>query len=338
MFNNLKNFRVAILLYAMLIVCQLLSAGTQPNYVLKPEFPAFFTTLQQAGQNLTHSSFSIILDYLVGLTQIVNLCYTAGTPVTMVIPATGAQLPANRNGTRLTALTANMLLFPSPLLFSQNERIDEFVKLARSMNPDVIFLQEVWDNSSIVYLISEFSDYHAALMPSLLYNRSGLLVLSRFKPERVTAEIYPLTLQHNVEELLARKGFLGVEISFAGKTLWLVTTHLYSAPPGAAYRFAFGQFRQMQNRINSFPGTVIAGGDMNLLPQELAPLLAGELKRDDCNLPTAGSASKTKKLDYLLAKPDAGSTVEVLGSRVEWPIVFSDHRPVFAEIRLNQLH
>ncbi len=338
MLNNSKKVRIAIFLNAMLIVCQFLFATTRPGYVLKPNLPPLFKSAQQASDLLRNSSLPILFDYLTGLTRIVNLYYTAGIPATMVINATAAQKSANRHGTRLTALTANMLLFPPPFFSDQKEKTDEFVKLARSLNPDIIFLQEVWGNSSLAYLISQFSDYHAVLMPSPLFNLSGLLILSRFKPERVTAETYPLTMQHNIEELIARKGFLGAEISFAGQTLWLVNTHLYSAPPGARYRYAFSQFGQMQNRINGFPGAVIAGGDMNLMPQELEPLLAGGLMRDDCNLPTAGSQRRVKKLDYILAKGFGDSTVEVLGSRTEWPVFFSDHSPVFAEIRLNSPH
>ncbi|MDD3148545.1 MAG: endonuclease/exonuclease/phosphatase family protein, partial [Candidatus Riflebacteria bacterium] len=307
------------------------------SFALKPDFPSALRELRQTFRALANSSLPLTLDYITGLSYLCNAFYTAGCPPTMVVSANDKKACTGRDSSKIKILTANTLFFPPPFFFDQREKADELVKLIRSYDPDIIFLQEVWDNNSLIYLIRKMPDYHAVLMPSPLFNRSGLLTLSRNMPECVSAELYPLTIRHNFEELLARKGLLTARITFAGQPIWLVNTHLYSAPPGAAFRFAFGQFKQMQKRILSCPGNVIAGGDLNLMPSELEPLLDGII-RDNCNLPTAGFPQRKKKLDYLLAKSYGNTALELTGRRSEWPVFFSDHSPVYAEIFVNQLH
>ncbi len=332
-----RKFPIAGLLAVSLMLAMTQSATATTDHVVKPQRPAAMKAWKNVILRAGNSSFPAIIETLTGLTHTFNLLYTVGTPATLIIPADNLQIPlAEQSDKKLTALTANLILFPPPFFTNQFTRIDEFEKLARSLSPDVIFLQEVWDNASLHYLIKRFSDYHAVLMPHSLFNLSGLLILSRYKPLRATAEVFPLSYRHNPEELLARKGMLLVEISFADQSVWLVNTHLYSAPSEAAFRANPGQFQHLISRMKELPSIIVAGGDMNLQPAELEPMLSGGIVRDDCNLPTAGLPPRAKKLDYLLAKGNKTIAVEVLASRAEWPIRFSDHHAVFAEIRLNQ--
>ena len=309
------------------------------SFSLKPDLPKIFYQGRRTVDNFRHSGYPWLIDMLTGLTPVFNLIFTAGTPETVILPAIGVNQPAGRGDLRLTALTANLMLFPPPFYTDQHEKIEEFARLVRSLNPDIIFLQEIWDNHSLYELIRKFADYHAVLMPSPLFNHAGLLTLSRFKPERSLAWSYPLTLHHNFEELIARKGLLLAEINFAGEKIALLNTHLYSAGLGVPFKPSFGQFAILQRHIELLAELTVVGGDLNLQPQELEPLLKDGMQRDDCNLPTAGGPSRrSKKLDYILAKGNKVFSLQILGSRTEWPVFFSDHSPFFAEIRLNRLY
>ncbi len=333
--------KISTMLPAVIVLVALITSATlsaKPKYSLKPDLPGLFYASRNAIEYFRNSGLPEVIDLISGATPLFNLIFTAGTPVTTIIPGTGEMRSAERRELRLTALTANLLLFPAPFFLDQQAKIDEFARLVRSLNPDVLFLQEVWDNESLQYLVKRFADYHAVLMPSPLFNHSGLLIFTRFMPESTSAAVFPLSMQHNPEELIARKGLLMAKIRFADTNIWLIDTHLYSAGLGAQFKASFSQFNLMAKQINALAEPVVIGGDMNMLPQELEPLLVDGIVRDDCNLPTAGGKRRSKKLDYVLSRGSERYAVQVLGSRAEWPVFFSDHSPVFAEIRFSTQH
>ena len=314
----------------MLLICHIAIAAPG-GYPAKPERPLLLEYFREFVIRAGQSHLPGILEELTGFTHLINLLHTAGKPATMIITAS-VQASVSLQPDRLRILTANTLLFPWPFYSDQAGRIAEFEKLARSVSPDIIFLQEVWDNKSLQLLLRHFSDYHAVIMPNPLFNLGGLMIFSRIAPIRATAEAFPLTLHHNPEELIARKGILWAEIRLNDRHVWLATTHLYSSPVDAAFRPNPAQFKHLLKRMQAAPGLVIAGGDMNLVPEELESYLPANILRDDCNLPTAGSKIQ-RKLDYVLAADMAQpSGIRVRGSRVEWKKRFSDHQAVLAEV------
>lgn len=326
----LKKRWLAVFCLAMQLLLPV-TWGAQGDYPGKPERPLVLEYFRTLIIGASQSGLAGLLDSLTGFTHLINLLHTAGKPETMIITASGPVTPSAKPG-HLRILTANTLLFPWPFYSDQAERIEEFAKLARSVSPDIIFLQEVWDNNSLRLLLAQFPDYHAVLMPNPLFNLGGLMIFSRIAPVRATAESFPLTLHHNPEELIARKGILWAEINCSGRQVWLATTHLYSSPGKAHFRPNPGQFRHLLQRMQAAPDLVIAGGDMNLEPEELESYLPEHILRDDCNLPTAGRKVQ-KKLDYVLAADQqAPAAIKVLGSRVEWVKRFSDHHAVLAEV------
>lgn len=305
--------------------------GAQGDYPGKPERPLVLEYFRTLIISAEQAGLPELIDALTGFTHLINLLHTAGKQETMIIPAPGKVASQAQTG-RLRILTANTLLFPWPFYSDQAERIEEFAGLARSVSPDIIFLQEVWDNNSLKILLKSFSDYHAVITPNPLFNLGGLVIFSRIMPARATAECFPLTLHHNPEELIARKGILWAEVSCNGRQVWLATTHLYSSPGNARFRPNPGQFRHLLKRMQAAPDLVIVGGDMNLQPEELESYLPENVLRDDCNLPTAGRKIQ-KKLDYVLACDKQNpADIKIFGSRVEWEKRFSDHHAVLAEV------
>ncbi len=332
----LRKKWLTVFCLAIQLTCQV-AWGAAGDYPDKPERPALLEYFRACIIDAGQTGLPWLIETITGFTHLVNLLHTAGKPSTMIIAASH-QASSQSQPDRLRILTANTLLFPWPFYSDQAERIAEFEKLARSVSPDIIFLQEVWDNHSLKLLLNSFSDYHAVIMPNPLFNLGGLMIFSRLAPVRASAESFPLTLHHNPEELIARKGILWAEISFSNRQVWLATTHLYSAPGNAAFRPNPEQFRHLLKRMQAAPELVIAGGDMNLEPEELESHLPVNILRDDCNLPTAGRKLQ-RKLDYVLAadKTDPAG-IKVTGSRVEWKKRFSDHHAVLAEVIFSPRH
>jgi len=231
----------------------------------------------------------------------------------------------------IKVLSANLLLFPAPFFFNQEMRIEEFAKCVRTLKPDIILLQEVWDNKSLAQLIAALPEYYSIYSPGIGYNYSGLLTLSRFAPETGRIRRYAMSLRHSLEELIAQKSMLHLELATGSRTLHLLNTHLYSAAPDKRYRPNLEQFSLLTKAVGNITGRVIVGGDMNLRPEEIETLLPANLQQENSNLPTAGYPDLKQKLDYIIAGNSSGKTV-ISGKRIDPLRRFSDHNPVFAEI------
>ena len=225
-------------------------------------------------------------------------------------------------------ITANLMLFPPPLADSQAEKIRLFAEVVRRYNPDLIFVQEVWDNHSIIVLADEFSDYNLTFSPASVYNRSGLVLFSR--PRIISSDfiMYPVQIHHNLEELLAQKGALIVNIRNGMEVYSLINTHLYSAPLTTRYRPNPRQFKFLLDYMKSKSkfNTILAG-DLNLRPEEVRKIAKTGFVIDSCQLPTAGTPKRTQKLDHILLLSQYGA--ELISHRVSGKIDFSDHSPVF---------
>ncbi|PKL44289.1 MAG: hypothetical protein CVV41_06535 [Candidatus Riflebacteria bacterium HGW-Riflebacteria-1] len=317
----------------------LFSAGAAygaETFSLRPFRPPLMNRISRLLERAQRSRVLSRVDALMKGAELYELLAGAFSPTITVLPPVQKITTPQRDPATIKALSANLLLFPAPFFFNQAQRIAEFVKCARQLDPDFIFLQEIWDNTSMSLLIASFSDYYSAYSPGIGYNYAGLLILSRFPLQTVMARRFAMSFKHSLEELTAQKGMMLVSSEINGKPLYLLNTHLYSASPRSYYRPNLGQFGQIAATVTNLPGRVIIGGDMNLRPEEIDSRLTGNMLRDGCNLPTAGFPSLSQKLDYIMIKPEAGSKGTINGGRVETPLRFSDHNPVFAEIHFDK--
>lgn len=235
----------------------------------------------------------------------------------------------------LKILTANMLLFPQPFFDDQEERIKIFSTYARQLSPDLILLQEVWDNFSLALLNRLFYDYNCCFVPSALYNKSGLVIFSRHPIDKADFFRYRLSLHHNFEELIALKGYLAIKITINNRSAEVFNSHLYSAPLWVRHRPNFSQFIVLQNAVfKSSADICVLGGDMNLLPEEISTLKIDEIKTGNCLKPTAGGKKRTKKLDYIMLKTVKPEAFFETGRAITGE-EFSDHSPVLGIIGIR---
>jgi endonuclease/exonuclease/phosphatase family metal-dependent hydrolase len=201
------------------------------------------------------------------------------------------------------------------------------------LNPDIILLQEVWDKTSILEIARLLPEYNLSFKSSQLYNKSGLLTLCKYKILQSEFVAFPLSLQHKIEELLAQKGFLKINIEVGGQKIAVFNTHLYSSAPWHAYRPTIKQVRILQDFVIKYDNKLkILGGDFNLKPREISELVGKEFLRGSCNLPTAGGIKRTKKLDYLMVISQKSLRTRIATRRLETKEMFSDHSAVFGRI------
>lgn len=271
-------------------------------------------------------------DKLLNKTGIYELVATAIKPRTLVIAPAKKFIDNYRAKSVIRVLSANLLLFPQPFLTDQQVRIKRFISCARSLRPDIIFLQEVWDNISLAQIIAAFPDYYSLHAPAIAYNPSGLLILSKLPLSEGKALRYPISIRYSLEEMIAQKGMLCGVAQFFGEPLHLMNTHLYSASPQMAYRPNLTQFKRLTGVAGGLNGHLLLGGDLNLRPTEIEPLLPANLSYEGCQLPTAGYPVLTQKLDYVIAGTDKDRPLQLHGKRIDPQPRFSDHNPVFAEI------
>ncbi|MGM0599692.1 MAG: endonuclease/exonuclease/phosphatase family protein [Candidatus Rifleibacteriota bacterium] len=233
----------------------------------------------------------------------------------------------------LKIITANLYLFPPPLLKEQKKRISYFVNSIKRLDPEIILLQEVWDKNSIVEIARLLPDYNLSFKTSGLYNRSGLLTLCKYKIQHAQFIPYPLSIRHKIEELLAQKGLLKTDIELDGHKISIFNTHLYSSSPRHSYRPNFNQFELLKRTVSSFSSDLkILGGDFNLKPHEIGKLIEADFLRGSCNLPTAGGIRRTKKLDYIMVVSQKPLKTRLATRRLETEQMFSDHSAVFGRI------
>ena len=328
-----KKLSFCFCLLVLLVTSRYNPAAAASGFSLKPIRPPGMRRFAQLLERAQRSLVLRRIDALINVTGFFNLIALASSPHVAVIPPVNGKPAARRSDTgAITTLSANLLLFPMPFFFNQAQRIDAFVTSARQLDPDIIFLQEVWDNSSMALLITAFPDYYSIYAPGIGYNYSGLLILSRFPVRKAVAGRFAVSLRHNAEELVAQKGYLLIETTICGQHFHLLNTHLYSAHPSRSFRPNLAQFSHIADIVSNLPGQVILGGDMNLLPADLAARLPAAIVRDSCNLPTAGYPKLSQKLDYILARPHVGKEVIISSRRIDAPLRFSDHNPVYAEI------
>ncbi len=331
--NNKNNFSVLLLLTILLFVSHNKASAAEP-FSLSPIKPPIFNRGVRLLEKIQRSHLLQQIDALCRFARLYELAAAACSPEILIIPPVGdaGKIPAATS--RIKVLSANLLLFPTPFFFNQEQRIDEFAKCVRELNPDIIFMQEVWDNTSLSLLIAALPDYYSIHSPGIGYNYSGLLTLSRFAPKRARIRRFSTSIRHSLEEFIAQKSILSVELAAGQHPLHLLNTHLYSAPPGRNYRPNVDQFKLLADIAKSVQGKTIVGGDMNLRPEELESLLPANLLRDNCHLPTAGYPHLSQKLDYIIAGSTSG-LASVDGRRIDTPLRFSDHNPVFSEVSFH---
>ncbi|NLI78699.1 MAG: hypothetical protein GX442_19950 [Candidatus Riflebacteria bacterium] len=234
----------------------------------------------------------------------------------------------------LTVMTANLWLLPPPAASRHLERLDRFAAMVRETRPDVALLQEVWLPSFILRLRQHLPDYHVVTGPLGLYNETGLVILSREAPLDTWRAVFDRTRRHNLVELVAGKGCLGVRLPSPAGPVEVVDTHLYAAS-GEAERGAITrqQFAGLLEACRGRPRPLILGGDLNLSASDVVDLNEGRFHQEQDLLSGTANGNPLRKIDHVIALVAPGGNAEIRSVVLRDPRV-SDHCPVLATVTL----
>ncbi|HOY67650.1 MAG TPA: endonuclease/exonuclease/phosphatase family protein [Candidatus Ozemobacteraceae bacterium] len=232
-------------------------------------------------------------------------------------------------------LTANLFLLPPPFAADHEARMDEFARMVRGRNPDLILVQEVWLEGYLAGLRARLPEYDAFAPEPALRNPTGLAIFSRLPVGDARYRLYPSRLDFNMEEKLADKGFLAVECSIGDRPFWIVNTHLYAHKGELERSFTEAQFDTVKEFCAGLDGAVILGGDMNMEPSVLFPRLGGMFSVEPEGGRTAVRGGPERRIDYVMTRSSADWHLAGRSEVVTEPIV-SDHFPVSAEITLHR--
>jgi endonuclease/exonuclease/phosphatase family metal-dependent hydrolase len=232
-------------------------------------------------------------------------------------------------------MTANLFLLPWPFASDHFRRLESCARMVRELDPDILALQEVWFTPLADHLHRLLPDY-TLVQPDVdgMFLPSGLLILTRIEPGKASWAEFPRHWGFNIEEWLARKGFLELRLPLpTGDDLIVVNTHLYSRKTGREAIFAPTFLASMFARFSPVSRPTLVVGDLNLDVETVSHLASTSFRLDSCREPTNthGPSPRGRKIDYLLSGGFArvGGALPIVHSRaVSQPIV-SDHKPVF---------
>jgi endonuclease/exonuclease/phosphatase family metal-dependent hydrolase len=283
-------------------------------------------------------------------------------------------------GNRLKVLTTNILGFPGVLTYffgglpQVEDRFEGIKKKLIEVNPDILFLQEVWDREFSKKLVEslkelypffayEAGSLHDTLSPEEIGFNSGLFIASKIPIENL--EFLPFESKETSRGGVKRGVFSGT-FSKGKKTLKFVATHLQPGTEESDMMIRKLQFIECKKILGKSEGFIIGDLNMNAFSDEFkknrilksyqAPYL---LSKKEVNEKTSTATDyfndlthtpKNKRksikptfeiLDYCLAKKN-NKTVEILSQEkinmfsVEKPLeALSDHHGVLTVFQLK---
>lgn len=143
--------------------------------------------------------------------------------------------------------------------------IKSFYKLQRLVRKySIVLLQECYCNIFYDEIHHHFPDFYIAKGVMINYRlvHSGLVILSRYPILSHTFVPYE-DKELLSADILAEKGFLVVELSFHGKKIIIINTHLQSNVLEHNYTIALRQLHQLLTYVKQLTVPFLIGGDFN---------------------------------------------------------------------------
>jgi len=245
---------------------------------------------------------------------------------------------------KLTILNANLWLLPPPSSVDNTNRLNKFIALAKKLDPDIINLQEVWLNEYIKKLKKSFKNYYLVSPRSIIYNKSGLVTISKYKPKKWKYHQYKITREFGLVERLANKGYLKLEIKINNKLLNLFNTHIYESPHPNKQFIKETQAKSLKKEILK-NNISIATGDLNLKLSSFKKIFPNIITEQN-PLNTYLEENKYTKMifnqlknrtgiynrkpDYILVNSKS-KKISIQTKVIKKPLI-SDHYPFIAEV------
>ena len=240
----------------------------------------------------------------------------------------------------LKVLTQNLWLLPFPLSIHNKERLTKFIKVVKKIKPDIIALQEVWLNSHIEYLKNHLKTYHLTVFNNKLFNRSGLVTLSKIKPISSSVHHFNTRKLHSLIEKTVHKGFQKIILPVKNQALTLINCHLYHEITQKRTQIIKKQFKELKKLLKNKEALIL--GDLNMCWKTFLKLNKQFFLHGNSDDHTRTSSNyyqnvrfnrfmdTNKKEDYILFR-SLKKTPVIKTKVIKTPII-SDHHAVVGEI------
>lgn len=214
--------------------------------------------------------------------------------------------------------------------------LERIARVITGVKPDLVALQEVDRGVKRTKGIDEPAELARLTQMKAVFERNityqggdyGNAVLSRLPVQRHKNHALPSLYQGE------QRGVLEVEVTWEGRPLLFLATHLDYRPNDAERRASVERIEEVLKDRRDVP--VILAGDLNATPEsEVLKMFRKNWQM--CGVSpttwTYPAAEPKKQIDYVLARPaQRWKTVEV---RVLQEPVASDHRPILAVLELQ---
>lgn len=196
-------------------------------------------------------------------------------PETCPAPLSAADSPVDG----VTVLQGNLWMLPHrPLLLpyafasDRDDRLRRLIQVVRTCRPQVVALQEVFEQSVVNALVRALPEYepHTSGQRTAAgtVNTSGLLTLTRIPARHAQFSPFPdLPMDAKLIERMGRKGFLATEVATGDLRAVLVNAHLYSPRTPDEVALAdeqLGTLLAFADSASTLERPVILVGDFNL--------------------------------------------------------------------------
>jgi endonuclease/exonuclease/phosphatase family metal-dependent hydrolase len=244
---------------------------------------------------------------------------------------------------KIKILSLNCWLLPPPFSVNNRERLQKIIELIRKINPHIVALQEVWLNKYVSLLKKEFSDYFAVSLNKGLLNKTGLVTLSKLKPDSVDFCFFKKTKYYSLVESFGKKGYQKISFTAGSKKFVFINTHLYDPLKGSKEKITAEQFNEIKN--NCKDKNLILAGDLNIKESDFTLLNSGFFYNKQYKKINRCVLNKYQKIrfnrfeeynnnvDYILPKQKNNKRLEFKIKIIKLPII-SDHFPIEATLNL----
>ena len=155
----------------------------------------------------------------------------------------------------LKIATLNFWGLPCPLSINKKQRLKKLINLIKDEKIDILALQEIWLNKDIKYIKSKLPNYHILINNNLIFNFSGLLLLSKFPLLENKFHKFKIS-----KEFPSKKGIQKTKIKIFNKEITLLNIHLdYSS--NQLSQIKKNQIKHITKTLDNSPTLIL--GDFN---------------------------------------------------------------------------
>ena len=262
------------------------------------------------------------------------------------------------HGGEVDIFSLNAWQIAEPLTLDGDKRFDLLFEYLHREEPDIIFLQEIWRRRDIVRLVTELGNqYNIGVRPNFLFNRGGLVILSRTELSNVTREKYDIPFQilkPYIVERVAGKGYMYADTEMASHTVRLINTHLHEVPTlqngGLHKEIAVAELSEVLQFGMQSDLSIIAG-DFNLGPDILTHVIEEvggnyAFLSDGYTINKATNPyqktgmnllryDKQKRIDFVLVGGRCQELISVVRESVVVDLIASDHYGLQAQVQVT---